>query len=556
MPAPSARPPGRIVRRAAAVALAAACALAATSCATPTEGAAAGGDPVDGGSLAIGLGTVIDCFDPQVSPAGITAAVLRNVYDSLVAQNPDGSFSPWLASSWEVSDDGLTYTFELRDDVTFHDGTPFDAEAVKANLDRIVDPATASQYAGALIAPYRETEILDDHAVAVHLDSPYSPFLSAVASTNLGFHSPASIAEYGDDLCQGGPAQVGTGPFEFASVQDGEGFRFTRNDAYDWAPDGAAHDGPAHLAEVDYRFLTESSVRLGALTSGEVGFIDQVATTDLATVEATPGIVLESADPTGIPYTYFLNTSHPPFDDERARRAIQEGVDFDAITEAIFQGAYAPATAPLNPATFAAHPDLGDAWDYDPDGAADLLAELGYTERDADGYLEKDGERLSIELIYDPTYQRPERITYDTAVQEALRTLGIELVITPIGDGTYIDVRNTGAYDVVAFAWSGADPDVLRTIYGSDQQLADGGGNGSHATDPELDALLADGILETDPAAREPIYRSAQELIIDRVYGIPAYGAPVLTAHADGVQGLSYGTAVLPGLYDAWTPLD
>lgn len=543
------RHPARLA--AAAITLALAASLSACSNASDATATSSGG-PVSDGTLRIGLGTAIDCFDPQISPSGVTSAVLRNVYDSLVAENADGTFSPWLASSWEISDDGLTYTFTLRDDVVFHDGTPFNAEAVKINLDRIVDPATASQYAGQLIAPYESAEIIDEHTVAVHLDAPYSPFLRAVASANLGFHSPASIAEFSDDLCQGGEAQVGTGPFVFTASTAGHGFTFERNDDYGWAPEAAAHEGPAYLAAVEYRFLPESAVRVGALTSGEVDLIDQVATTDTATIESSSDLELSAQDPTGIPYTYFLNTSHPPFDDERARHAFQQGIDFATLTESIFGGAYQPTSSPLNPAV-AGYIDVETA-PYDPEAAGALLDELGYTATDAEGYRVKDGERLSLEIIYDPTYQRPERITYDTAVQAALKEIGVELVITSIGDGTYIDVRNTGAYDVVAFAWSGTDPDLLRTIYGSDQQLADGGANGSHARDPELDALLHEGVTLTDAAARAEVYGEAQELIVDRAYGVPAYVAPVLTAHHRKVDGLAYDANILPRLYDAWVP--
>ena len=526
-------------------------------CAGQTSPTAAGAAPVSGGHLTVGIGTAIDCFDPQISPSSLTSSILRGVYDSLVYANPDGSFSPWLATSWDISPDATTYTFHLRTDVTFHDGTAFDAAAVKANFDRIVDPATASQYAGQLISPYRSADVIDTHTVAVHLAAPYSPFLRAVASPNLGFHSPKSLTENAADLCQGGPTQVGTGPFTFTSATDGEGFTFTRNDTYNWAPASADRTGPAYLASVDYRILPESSVRLGALTSGEVDAIDQVAATDIDTLSSTDGIKVHRADPTGIPYTYFFNTDRAPFNDPRARLAIQKGVDLNTLTQGIFHGKYAPAAAPLNPETFAYDGTLEGTWGYDPDGANKLLDELGYTATDADGYRTKDGKRFTLALIYDPTYQKPERITYDTAVQDALRTLGVELTITPIGNGSYIGVRNSGAYDIIAFGWSGSDPDVLRTIYGSDQQLADGGANGSHVRDPELDALLQQGLTITDPEQRATIYSAAQQRILTSGYGLPAYVAPVVTAASTRVQGLTYTPdATVPALYSAWTPVD
>ncbi|WP_182262856.1 ABC transporter substrate-binding protein [Rhodococcus sp. UFZ-B548] len=528
-------------------------ALAAAACSSSTATNRDVGEPVSGGAITVGIGTSPDCFDPQVSPASQTSSIMRNVYDSLVYENSDGTFSPWLATAWTVSDDGLTYTFTLRDDVKFHDGTVFDAAAVKTNFDRIVAPSTASQFAGQLISPYQSTDVVDGRTAVVHLSSAYSPFLRAVSSTNLGFHSPRSITEHGDDLCQGGPAQVGTGPFVASSNSSGEGFSFTRNDDYQWAPTGVGHSGPARLNRVDFRILPESSIRLGALTSGEVDFIDQVAATDLAALQQNSAVDVNTKNPTGIPYTYFFNTSHAPFDDERARLAVQKGIDLPTLTQGIFQGKYAPAGSPLNPAVFSYDDALAKSWGYDAVGASVLLDELGYTQRDADGYRTSGGKRFTIGLIYDPTYQKPERITFDTAVQAALKDLGIELTIEPIGNGTYIDVRNSGAYDIIAFAWSGTDPDVLRTVYGSDQQFVDGGANASQIHDAELDRLLQLGLTTSDTAARSEYYRDAQELIIAKGYGLPAYVAPIVTASSARVHDLGFATEILPNFYTAWT---
>ncbi len=538
---------GRSVGVATAVALW----VALLSACAPVEDRIADGPPRSGGTVTIGISTAIDCFDPQVSPSDETAAIMRNVYDSLVKAEPDGSFTPWLATSWSVSPDGRVYTFRLRTDVRFHDGTPFDAQAVKQNFDRIVAPRTASQYARTLIGPYRYTEAVAPDVAVVHLAEPYSPFLQAVSTANLGFHSPASFAGR-DNLCAGGPQQVGTGPFAFAQRATAEGFRLTRYAAYDWAPAGKRR-GPAYLDAVQYRVLPESSTRVGSLMSADVDVIDQVATTDIDTLETIRGVAVHRAEPTGLPYTYFFNTARAPFSDVRVRTAVERAVDLNTLTNSIFQGKYRPARSPLNAAT-ARGATGAFTHAYDPDGAGRILDELGYTGRDGEGYRTKDGQRLSLSLIYDPTYQRPERVVFDTGLQDALRKLGVRLELVAIGNGSYIQVRNSGAYDLVGFGWSGDDPDILRIVYGSGQQFTDGGANGARVRDAALDTLLHEGLSTLDLGERARIYARAQDRISEAAYGMPAYAAPVVTAHRNRIRGLDYwADSALPVLYDAWT---
>lgn len=184
-------------------ALAAATALVLSACAGPST-ESDGGElvwSIEGANLSAGH------MDPQVSQLDVSGMVQRAVLDSLVFQEDDGTFSPWLAKSWDVSPDSTEYTFTLRDDVTFTDGEPFDAEAVKANFDRIVDPETASAQAASMLGAdfYDGTEVVDDHTVKVSFTQPYAPFLQAASTPQLGFYSPAVLAESADKLKAGGP---------------------------------------------------------------------------------------------------------------------------------------------------------------------------------------------------------------------------------------------------------------------------------------------------------------------------------------------------------------
>src|SRR6218665_374167 len=233
--------PARLTRRLLPLAaLVAASAMVLSACA-PSAGGDGHGElvwSIEGANLSAGH------MDPQVSQLDVSGLVQRAVLDSLVFQDDDGSFSPWLAKSWEVSPDSTEYTFVLRDDVTFTDGEKFDAAAVKANFDRIVDPATESAQAASMLGVdyYAGTEVIDDYTVKVSFTQPYAPFLQAASTPQLGFYSPKGLKTPADKLKAGGPGiTVGTGPFELTEYTPDQELVYTRNDDYAWGP----HDATA-----------------------------------------------------------------------------------------------------------------------------------------------------------------------------------------------------------------------------------------------------------------------------------------------------------------------
>ena len=243
-------------------------------CATTPAGAPAAQTityAIEGANLSAGH------MDPHSSQLDVSALVGRYTLDSLVAQDNDGTFVPWLAKSWTISDDQLHYTFELRDDVTFTDGEVFNAEAVKANFDHIVAPETASAQAASMLGystdggAYVDTTVDDEYTVTVNFSEPYAPFLQAASTSLLGFYSPKVLAEKADQLKTGGPGiTVGSGPFILSEYTPDQELVYTANPDYNWGPDNADHTGPTELETLTIRILPETSVRTGALTSGDV----------------------------------------------------------------------------------------------------------------------------------------------------------------------------------------------------------------------------------------------------------------------------------------------
>ncbi|MFC8447849.1 ABC transporter substrate-binding protein [Kitasatospora sp. NPDC057223] len=544
--------PGRSSRPLAAPAAVLATVLLAGCAPGGQDAAKPSATPVRGGTLTYAVAVGTSCLDPHVSPGDVTAVIQRNVFDSLVYLDAAGVFHPWLAKSWKIADDGRSYLFDLRDDVTFHDGTVFDAAAVKANLDHISDPRTKSLYASSLLGPYTGSEVVDPHTVKVTFSEPYVPFLQAASTPYLGIESPRALTEKADRLCSGGADSVGTGPFRETEYVKNDHVGFERNDAYAWAPEGAANRGAPYLDGLTVRFLPEDSVRSGALTSHQVD-VAALPVTALRTVRATKGISLQKTRNPGIAYSLFLNTTRGPLKDERVRRAIQQSVDVDALVRSIYFGEYERAWSPLSPVTPGAYdPALEGAITHDTAAAGKLLDEAGWTTRDGDGYRTKDGQRLSLHWPFIAALVRDQRDTLAGGIQADLRKAGVELVRDPIDNGTYFKIYAGGDYDLWDNSWVRADPAVLGGFYLSTNTPATGGQNVSLSKDAELDGWLKAGAATPDPAVRRGFYTRAERWAVDHATVLPLYVTANLTGRSDTVQGLAFDANAWPQFAGVW----
>lgn len=540
----------RLRGRIAAVAAIAALALTAAcgSGGSGDDADASAGPPVSGGSLTFATDSEPTGWNIHSSAADVVALIERNVFDSLVAQESDGSFVPWLAESWQVLDGGATYEFKLKDGVKFHDGTPFDANAVKLNFDHIVDPDTKSQYAAGLLGPYTGTEVVDPLTVRVHFSQPFTPFLQAASTTYLGFYSPNALAD--PDGLNSGTAAVGTGPFTFGTYTKGQEVVLKANPDYAWGPDNADHTGPAYLKTLTIRFLPENSVRVGALTSGQVDVIGGLPPANVKEVSNNQQLQYLHQDAPGLPYMLFLNNSRAPFDDERVRQAFQAAIDMDQLVQSVYFGAYKRAWGPLGPTTPNSYDDsLEGSIDFDVDKANDLLDEAGWTEKDSEGYRTKDGVRLTASW---PTTQSPreQRDTLGQGIQAAVKKVGIFLDRTPMDSGSYLEHLNSGDYDVTDWSFVRSDPDVLRLHLLSGHSPIQ---NAAYVDDPQVDAWVNQGAEEQDPAARKKIYVDVQNWVDEHAVMIPTYVPAYLVGAAADVLGLRFDPNAWPLFYDAWT---
>lgn len=539
-------------RRTVALALVIGGALVLAACAG-TGPVATASDPVEGGTVTVGIDSDPDSqFNVHVSGADISANVLRNVFDSLVVQDVDGSFRPWLAESWEISDDGLEYTFHLKEDVTFTDGEVFDASAVKVNLDHVVDPDTKSQYASSLLGgdAYAGTEVVDDHTVIISLNRPFAPLLQGLSTAYLGFISPAVLETHADDLAAGGPdVTIGTGPWKLESYTAGQDVTFVKNADYDWGPENAEHTGPVRPDTLVYKILPENSVRVGALTSGEIDVAGNVSPADIPTLDADSSISIESVDAPGLPWSIFLNHKQGVFQDQSVRQAFQLGIDISSAVDAVYDGNYQRAWSVLSPTTPGGYDEtLEGSWEYDPDAAEKLLDDAGWTETDADGYRVKDGQRLSAH--WNATQTREDRASLIAAFQADLKKIGVELIIDQQESGAYLERLMSGDYDIMDWSFVRPDGDILRLHLDSTLAPIQ---NASWVNDPQLDEWVLAASQETDADARAELYTKVQQRTIENADIVPVYVPGNITASSSSIGGLRADINGWPLLYDVWT---
>ena len=368
--------------------------LLITGC-TPTGSTEPVGEPRNGGTLTYASGDAEpSCLDPHVGGNFPQALISAQYLESLVSRNVDGQIIPWLAKSWEPSDNGLTWDFTLRDDVTFTDGTQFDAAAVQANIAHLQDPTTLSSTGYLALGKVIGTEVVSPTVVRFTLSEPDSALLESLSQPWLAIESPAALKRSQDENCA---APVGTGPFVVKSWVKQNAVTLVRNGDYDSPPTDAAHSGPAYLDTIIWRFIPDSASRYAALQSGEVDVIDNAQPDTIVQAAQSDSIEhLDSPRP-GASNRIELNSSKAPFNDVRVREAFIRSANVDDAVSSLFQGTATRSYSALSSveATAVSDPSI---FKFDPAAARKLLDDAGWNETDSDGYRIKDGVRLSVEF--------------------------------------------------------------------------------------------------------------------------------------------------------------
>lgn len=505
--------------------------VSACSSAQPTEPIAGGtlNWAIDGGNLSEGH------MDPHRSQLDVSAYVNRATLDSLVYLNDQGELEPWLAASWQLSEDEKAYTFTLRQDVTFTDGTPFNAAAVKANFDHIMAEETESAHASTLLGGdlYVATDVVDDYTVIVRFAQPYAPFLAYASTTFLGMYSPQVLTDSADKLKTGGPkVSIGSGPFIMEEYVADDHITYTRNPDYAWAPAGF-EVGKKAIKTLNIEIVPETSVRLSTLQSGEFDLATGLTPNVLEDVNEN--ITLHSVASPGLPYSLFLNTASGVFADPLVRQAFALGIDIPSAVESVFFGQRDQAWSILSPTTPNSHDaSLENVAAFDEAAANELLDQAGWTERNNDGYRTKNGEVLTA-TWYSWTPISEEHKNLAALFIDNLKAIGFKLKHKVVEPAEYMEVYVPGAFDIVDWDFASADADILRShLHSSGYQ------NASHVNDATLDALLEQALATTDPAQRAELYKQVQQWNAQNNAIVPIYLPEFVSAQAPTAHKIGY----------------
>lgn len=496
-----------------------------------------------GGDLVVGMTYEPVTLDPHVTGQAIAIRILNNVFDTLVYADDKGELHPFLAKSWEISEDGLEYTFTLRDDVTFHDGTSLNAQAVQATFDRIMDPATASQSAISALEPYESSEVLDDYTIKVTLSEPSAIWLRNIASGVVGIASPAAVEALGDQFAR---APVGSGPFIITEWRDNESVTIVRNPDYNWAPEVFSHQGAPYLDSIIFRFIPEDQVRFGTLETGETTIIEDVPPLFVRFLEDNPDIEQLAVPYPGSPRQFMINTQQAPTDDLAVRKAILYAVDLQGMIDNLYGGVYPIGNGPMSAATYGATEGIfEDKYGYNPEMANQVLDEAGWVMGD-DGVRTKDGERLTI--VANVLADVPAYGEMTQAVQAQLSEVGMEVELKPLARSPWYASNAEGDYNIVGMALWSTDPNMLRMLYGTDGSVF----TWSHYSNEEFDALVNEGARLSDADSRLELYSQAQQILMDDAVVLPIYDQVNILGKQVSVQDIDFDQNAYPRYYDTY----
>lgn len=481
---------------------------------TTTESADTQGTP--GGIINIGLAANPSSLDPTTYTSQYEANVIRQIGDTLVAYSSDFSeFHPSLATDWSVSEDGLTYTFQLREDAHFQpgdyqDGRNMTAEDVKYSLERSAFDSAMNRLSGV-----ESVEVLGDYEVAIHLTTPSSAFMAMLTDPGNIIVPQEEVEGWGDQFAQN---LVGTGPFALENVQSGQQIDLVRHDQY-W--------GETPLLDgVTFKIIADTNMMVNSLLSGDIHIATDVRGQNREIIENSDGVELVSIP--GFATTYLdMNMMEGPTTDPKVREAIYMATDVEAIVNGVNQwGGAEVSYSPLPKASWGYMENAEELVpDYDPEAAKELLAETDY----ADGF--------SIDM-----YLSDARVPYATIFQSQMKeNLNIDVNITPQEWGTYSDTVSNGQAPMNIGGWSW-DPDPYFYLNQEFHSNSIGSlGNGRGYSNPEVDALLDEALQETDQETRTELYNQALEIIMGDHSRIEIELSETANGIADSVVG-----------YDVW----
>jgi peptide/nickel transport system substrate-binding protein len=446
-------------------------------------------------------------LSPVLTNDQVSSVANRHIYENLVRRNPTTlELEPWLAESWETPDDN-TWIFRLRPGITFHDGTPFDAAAVKHTFDRIKDPATGSPRAS-LLAPVATIEVVDELTLRMTTTAPYGAFLAALAHINAAIESPTAVEQYGDLMRN----PVGTGPFQFDSWVSGDRITLVANPSY-WG-------GAPEIDVFEIVVIPDVNTQVALLERGEVDLLDALPPELVARVQTLPGVTTISQPGTPVFYLGFDHTE-ALWQDRTAREAVAAAVNAEVIVT-LLQPTAVGSCSVIGPQVFGYVAGVEEACvASDPARAAELWGQV-------------EGARpITLWVPQIGNYPRVGQI-----IQGQLSQAGFDVSINLVEWGAYLAATSAGEQDLFLLGWSNVTADGSELLYPNLHTANVGASNRSGYSNPEIDAIIAASRGTTDQAERLALLDQANRALLADVAWVTLYHEVLLVAHRDALTGL------------------
>ncbi len=471
-------------------------------------------------------------LDGHIEPYQTAWLIDYMIADPLLIIGPDGEFHPALATAWSSNDAADEWTFTLRSDVVFQDGTPFDAAAVRYNVERILDPATRSGEMAAHVGPVERVEVVDDTTVTLHYEAPWVTVLDAFRRVPIW--SPEAAERWGIE--QFDRHLVGAGPFLLEEWVPNDHVTVRRWDGYGGWNSISNEPGPARVERVTIRFIGEEAVLGNIVRTGNAHIAMNLPTAYIDDYRNAEGFSLLTGYQAGTGLQMVMNVRRPPFNDIRVRRALLHGTDQQALNDLLYDGHYLTADGPLNTVHRCYWEGNAGYYPHDPEMAKRLLEEAGYTDRDGDGIREaygvdgvEDGAPLRVRwTILD-------REEMGEAVQAQWRPLGIDLVLEIVPGPVQLERVNARDFDLIYERQRSPDPLLMDMLWNSAHDVV-GGWAWSGFVDAELDGIVSQLRVLPEQEARCELARLAQRIIMDSALMLPTLSEPIFYAVSDHVR--------------------
>ncbi|HWQ17604.1 MAG TPA: ABC transporter substrate-binding protein [Sulfolobales archaeon] len=440
-------------------------------------------------TLRIATGTDLDTLDPFAQTSAPVLNVVKHIYETLLWFDEKGNVILWLAEKWEISPDGLTYTFYLRKNVRFHDGSEFNATVVKANVDRWIDPNVRVTLRG-FLGPVKGAEVIDRYTVKIYLKEPFAPFLKALANYLL-ITSLNVIKKFGNASIT---EAIGTGPYKLASWEKGKRVVLERNEDY-WG-------SKPPIKRIEWLIIPEASTRLAALLAGDVDFAFGLPPADLERVKNDPRFTVIT--PTSNRIVFIAIIPKGPLKDPRVRQALNYAIDKNAIVNNVLYGLGVVADSPVPPHFFG-YAKM-EAYQYDPQKARKLLEEAGFPFDKELVFLHPTGRYLQDKQVAE-------------AVQAYLSRIGVKVTLKTMDWPSYVAMwlkpLDQKDYDLLMLGWGPFVADSHFTLYPQfhSSQAPPKGLAAAPYNNSEVDSLLEQAVVELNEAKRAELYRKAIEII-------------------------------------------